>query len=152
MSKLSTVCFNIKSSWHIIAKMYNEQAAQHGLSSSVAYVLLSIDEQEGTPATHIGPLVGMESRSLTRMLSTLEQANLIYRLQDNKDKRLVRILLTEEGKAKKEIAKAVIRKFNTAVKSTVPKEKLITFFEVISQINQIANEHKRNHHFNTSEI
>ena len=142
MKGKSTVCFNIKTSWHGIAKMYNEQAAQHGLSVSVGYVLLSIDEMNGTPATHIGPLVGMESRSLTRMLNTLEEDQIISRQHDTKDRRLVKIFLTEKGKQKKEIAKKVVRHFNNKIREFIPPEKLQAFFEVIEEINTIIAEKK----------
>lgn len=142
MKGKNTVCFNIKTSWHGIAKMYNEQAAQHGLSASVGYVLLSIDEENGTPATHIGPLVGMESRSLTRMLNSLEEEQIIVRQHNNKDRRLVKVFLTEKGKLKKEIAKQVVRHFNNKIRESIPAEKLQAFFEVIEEINSIISEKK----------
>jgi DNA-binding MarR family transcriptional regulator len=122
--------------------MYNEQASIHGITVSVAYVLLSIDEQCGTPATHIGPLVGMESRSLTRTLNALEESNLITREHDTKDRRLVRIMLSPQGKLKRKIAKEVVKQFNHTIKSLIPEEKLSTFFEVIQQINQVVGDKK----------
>lgn len=142
MKGRTTVCFNIKSSWHSIARMYNEQALQHGITVSVGYVLLSIDEENGTPATHIGPLVGMESRSLTRMLNALEEEQLIIRKHDDKDKRLVKIFLTDKGVQKKAIAKKVVKHFNGKVREAVSEEKLAIFFEVIESINDLIGEKK----------
>lgn len=139
MKGKKTVCFNIKASWHAIARLYNEQAAKHGLSASIGYVLLNIDTENGTPATKIGPLIGMESRSLTRMLKNLEENGLILKKSDEKDKRLVKVFLTEKGKEKKEIAKQVVKKFNNVVSEEIPAEKLTTFFEVIDTINEIID-------------
>lgn len=133
----NTVCFNIKASWHAISRLYNEQGVKYGLTASVGYVLLNIDAAQGTPATKIGPLLGMESRSLTRMLKNMEQDDLIYKESDKSDKRLVKIFLTEKGKEKKEIAKKVVKRFNQAVREEVPQEKLDTFFEVFEKINNI---------------
>ncbi|HEY8402886.1 MAG TPA: MarR family transcriptional regulator [Cytophagaceae bacterium] len=132
-----TVCFNIKASWHAISRLYNEQAVKYGLTTSVGYVLLNIDSREGTPATKIGPLLGMESRSMTRMLKSMEQDGLIYKVSDANDKRLVKIFLTEKGKEKREIAKKVVKRFNQLVKEELGEEKLETFFEVIEKINSI---------------
>jgi DNA-binding MarR family transcriptional regulator len=120
--------------------MYNEEAAKHGLSASIGYVLLNIDEEHGTPATKIGPQIGMESRSLTRMLKSLEETGLIERKADDKDKRLVKICLTAKGKEKKELAKIVVKKFNNVVKEEISTEKLAIFFEVVEKINKIIEQ------------
>ena len=142
MRSKETVCFNIKSSWHAISRMYNEQAMKYGLTVSIGYVLLKIDTENGTPATKIGPQIGMESRSLTRTLKHLEEEGLIKRVQDSTDKRLVRIVLTDKGKEKKEIAKKVVKRFNQMVKDEIPPEQLETFFDVLAKIHNIIAEKK----------
>jgi MarR family transcriptional regulator, organic hydroperoxide resistance regulator len=141
MKRNQTVCFNIKASWHAISRMYNEYGQDYGVSASVGYVLLNIDVN-GTPATKIGPLLGMESRSLSRMLKSLEENDLIYRKQDEKDKRLYKIFLTEKGKEKREMAKKVVKKFNNAVREKVSDHQLEVFFEVIEQINSVIDQKK----------
>lgn len=138
--KNQTICFNIKTAWHAISRLYNEQALKHDLSASIGYVLLNINTKEGTPATKIGPQIGVEARSLTRMLNNLEESGLIKRVSDEKDKRLVRIFLTEKGKEKKELAKKVVKKFNQAVRDQIPEEKLEVFFEVMEKINSIIDQ------------
>jgi MarR family transcriptional regulator, organic hydroperoxide resistance regulator len=137
MKPNDTVDYNIKITWHAISRMYNEQASKHGSTAAVGFVLLNIDAKEGTPATKIGPALGMEATSLARMLKNLEQEKLICRVHDKNDKRLVRIFLTEKGKEARETAKKVVKKFNNAVREAVPEEKLQTFFEVMEKINNI---------------
>jgi DNA-binding MarR family transcriptional regulator len=137
-----TVCYNIKVAWHSISRMYNEQAGKHGSTAAIGFVLLNIDPKEGTPATKIGPNLGMEATSLTRMLKNLEESKLIIRVQDKNDKRSVRIFLTEDGKQAREIARKVVKKFNEAIREAVPKEKLDTFFEVMEKINNIITDKK----------
>ena len=97
MKPEDTIDFNIRSTWHKIARMYNVQAAEHGVSMATGMVLLNIDLKEGTPSTSLGPKMGMESRSLTRTLKNLEDQKVIYRQADKHDKRKVRIFLTELG-------------------------------------------------------
>lgn len=137
MKPRETVCFTIKTCWQAISRFYNEQAAEHELTAPIGYVLLNID-QAGISATRIGPMVGMEASSLTRMLKSLEEKALIYKEHDCNDKRLVKIFLTEKGREKKEVAKKVVRKFNQTVRESIPKEKLEVFFEVIEKINSIS--------------
>ncbi len=140
MRREETVDYNIRATWHAIARMYNQQAAKYGATMSTGFVLLNINSEEGTPATKIAPLMGLEARSLTRILKTLEEAKMIYREADKNDKRLVRIFLTEEGKKKKEKAREVVLLFNETVRNQVPLEKLNIFFEVLIDINRIIEQ------------
>lgn len=142
LPKESSVCFNIKFSWHSIYRMYNQQAVEHDLTTSIGFVLLNIDSKNGTPATKIAPLLGMEPRSLSRMLKSLEEKGLIYRKNGDKDKRLVKIFLTDAGKEKKEIAKRVVKRFNNVVRQHVDERKLEAFFEVVQDINRLIEKNQ----------
>jgi DNA-binding MarR family transcriptional regulator len=142
MRKEETVDHNIKSAWHAIARMYNQQASKYQVTASIGFVLLNIHSEEGTPATKIAPLMGLEARSLTRMLKTMEEKKLIYRLPDPIDKRSVRIFLTDLGKRKKELSKASVLLFNNRVREIIPENKLKVFFEVINEINHLATTEK----------
>lgn len=123
--------------------MYNAFAVKEDITTNIGFVLLHIDEENGTPATKIAPLMGMESRSLTRMLSRLEERGLVYRQPDLNDRRMVRIFLTEEGRKKKARSKEVVINFNKQIYNAIPEEKLNTFFEVIDQIHELT---KAQHH------
>ena len=138
MRKEETIDHNIKAAWHAISRMYNQQATKHDITTSIGFVLLNIHSEEGTPATKIAPLMGLEARSLTRMLKTMEEKKLIYREQDRIDKRSVRIFLTELGKRKKEISRETVLLFNNRVREAVSENKLKVFFEVMNEINQLA--------------
>ncbi len=142
MKPEETIDYNIKVSWHAIARMYNQRAARHDMTMSIGFVLLNINSEEGTPATKIAPLMGLEARSLTRMLKTMEEKGLIYRQADPVDKRSVRIFLTEEGKRKKEVSRKTVKAFNQAVFSTIPDEKLQVFYEVVENINKLIEQNK----------
>jgi len=140
MKKEETVDFHIKSAWHAISRMYNQEAMQFDITTSIGFVLLNINTTEGTPATKIAPSMGLESRSLTRMLKSMEEKDLIYKIPDKVDKRSVRIYLTDMGKIKKEIARKTVKTFNYFVQENIPEDKLNVFFEVISKINKLIEE------------
>jgi MarR family transcriptional regulator, organic hydroperoxide resistance regulator len=137
MRREETVDYHIKAAWHAIARMYNQQAGKHHITMSMGFVLLNINSDEGTPATKIAPLMGLEARSLTRLLKSMEEKGLIRREPDPTDKRLVRILLTSEGKEKKEKSKETVIRFNDVVKQQINSDKLDVFFEVLQEINRI---------------
>ncbi len=140
MRKEKTIDFQIKWAWHSISRMYNTYAARFGITMAVGHVLLNIDIDNGTPATKIAPMLGMEPRSLVRMLRTLEEKGLITRETDKLDRRFVRILLTEEGKKKRELSREGVITFNNMVRERIPLEKLAVFFEVINDINKVVDE------------
>lgn len=137
--KKRAVCFDIKVAWLAIARQYNAQATMAEITTNIGFVLLHIDEKNGTPATKIAPLMGMEARSLTRMLAKLEDRNLIYRQPDKVDRRMVRIFLTEDGLDKKALAKEVVIGFNKKLYNAIPKEQLDTFFNVLDSIHDLIN-------------
>lgn len=136
MRREETVDYAIKAAWHAIARMYNQKAAKHDLTMSMGFVLLNI-HADGTPATKIAPLMGLEARSLSRLLKTMEEKGLIYRETDPVDKRMVRIVLTKEGKKKKEKSRETVLRFNEAVRAQVNGNKLNTFFQVLQDIQKV---------------
>jgi len=137
MKPEETIDFHIRWAWHSIARMYNLEASKHDSTMSVGQTLLNIDLEDGTPSTKLGPKMGMESRSLTRILKTMEEKGLIYRQADNNDKRMVRIFLTDFGKEKRELSKDAVLKFNLKVQKNIESENLIVFFKVIKKINKL---------------
>jgi len=139
MKAEKTVDFQIKSSWYAISRMYNTYSAQFDMTMAIGYVLLHIDK-EGTSATKIAPALGLESRSLTRMLKTLEDKKWIRREANFADKRVVKIFLTELGKQKRDQAKQGVLIFNDLIYQRIGEEKLADFFKVIGSINKILDE------------
>lgn len=140
MRREETVDHNIKMAWHAIARMYNQQAVKYDATMSMGFVLLNINSEEGTPATKIAPLMGLEARSLTRLLKSMEEKGLIYREADKLDKRSVRIRLSKEGKEKKEKARETVLRFNEVIRKEVPMAKLEVFFEVLQNITYLIEQ------------
>ena len=134
MKPEETVDYNIKVAWHAISRMYNTQAAQNDITTSIGFVLLNIDQANGTPATKIAPLLGLETRSLTRILRSMEEKGLIYKQGDSVDKRSVRIFLTPLGLEKKEVSRQTVRHFNLKVREKISQSQLDSFFKVAGQI------------------
>lgn len=138
MKREETVDYNIKAAWHSISRMYNQQALKYDGTMSMGFALLNIHSDEGTPATKIAPLMGLEARSLTRLLKSMEEKGLIYRKADKTDKRSVRILLTKEGKQMKEKSRETVLRFNEAVREEISTQKLNVFIDVVQSINQLV--------------
>jgi DNA-binding MarR family transcriptional regulator len=137
LKREETIDYHIKTAWHAIARMYNQQAIKYDGTMSIGYALLNISSEEGTAAMKIGPLMGLEPRSLTRLLQSMEEKGLIIRQVDKNDKRSVRVLLTKEGKKMKEKSRETVLRFNEAVRDEISNQKLNVFFEVVQDINNV---------------
>ena len=137
MKSKETFDFHIRWAWYKISRLYNSIAQEHGVNMSVGYALIKIDPENGTPSTKLGPLMGMESRSLTRTLKAMEEENLIVRRPDSKDKRVIRIVLTDFGIEQREIAKKVVIDFNTIIDGKLTDVEKENFFSSIGKINEV---------------
>ncbi len=140
MHKENTIDHSLRATWQAVAKMYNEQAAKHNSTMATAFVLLNIDFENGTPSTALGPLMGMEPTSLSRILKTMEEKGAIYREKNPEDGRSVLIKLTDYGKEMRKVSRETVITFNETVRAFVSEEKLNHFFEVTEKINQLIAE------------
>lgn len=141
MHQEETFDYHIKWAWHKISKFYNQEASKHDFTMAVGYVLLNIDSKEGTPATSLGPKMGMEPRSLSRILNSMQEKGLIERRADLVDKRINRVFLTDLGKTKRNISRNTVLSLNKKLHAQFSPSKLNAFFEVMETIkNKDLNE------------
>ncbi|MCP9200088.1 MarR family transcriptional regulator [Gramella sp. GC03-9] len=140
--KEKTIDYVLRATWMAVSKMYNEEAGKAGSTMATGFALLSIDPEEGTPSTSLGPKMGMEATSLSRMLKTMEEKGLIIRKKNPHDGRSVLIYLTEFGKEMRDYSRRVVLRFDEAVKESVSEDDLKTFIEVANTIMDLITEKK----------
>ena len=138
--KDKTIDYVLRATWQAVSRMYNEEAAKYDATMATGFALLSIDKEDGTPSTALGPRMGMDATSLTRTLKTMEEKGLIFRKKNPDDGRGVLLYLTPFGKEKRELSKNTVLKFNETVKQHVSEEKLAHFMEVAEIINELIHE------------
>ena len=132
------VVYQIKTAWLQIQKMGDKIASKYDASLSMAFVLMAIFEESGTPVTKIAPRIGMEPNSLSRLLKRLEKKNYIYKQKDKADKRIVLIRLTELGIDRREVAlRAVFQMEKTLIKKLTDQD-LQGFFKVMNAVNTLG--------------
>tara|TARA_B110000027_G_scaffold62473_1_gene67131 strand:+ start:225 stop:596 length:372 start_codon:yes stop_codon:yes gene_type:complete len=123
--------------------MYNKEAIKYGSTMATGFVLLNIDA-EGTASTSLGKKLGMEATSLSRLLNSMEEKNLIMRAPNPKDRRSVLIFLTTFGKSKRNDSREVVLKFNNVIEKSLTNIQIKHFFEVA---NCIKEKSKKFEHF-----
>lgn len=138
--KDKTIDYILRATWQAVARMYNEEASKYGATMATGFALLSMDKDNGTPSTSLGPKMGMEATSLTRTLKSMEEKGMIIRKKNPDDGRGVLIHLTDFGKEKREFSKNTVLKFNETVKQHISEEKFQHFIEVTEIINELIQE------------
>ena len=139
-TRFDAVEYSLRTSWQSIKKMYNEEAKKYGGTHSIGFALLSIHPKKGTSSTSIGPIMGLEANSLSRLLKTMEINKLIIRKPNPNDGRGIIILLTKEGLKKRDITKNKVIKFNKLIENNISKKDLTVFLKTTNKIKNLISE------------
>lgn len=139
MKPEETIDFHLRWLWLKIFRLYNMEASTFGGTMSVGYVLLNIDK-EGTPSTKLGPKMGIESRSLSRTLKTMESNGLITRSPDETDGRVVVVQLTAAGKKYRDTARQTVLSLNEYLQKHLERQEIDSFIKVAQKINILLDD------------
>ena len=138
-TKNKSIDHHLRATWQAVAKMYNEEAAKYQSTMAIGFLLLNIDFDSGTSSTSLGPKMGIESTSLSRLIKKMEENGLISRQKNPLDGRGVIIKLTNLGKEKRETSKQSVLQFNEILKEKISEDKLDHFFEVTETIQEMVS-------------
>ncbi|MEE2723140.1 MAG: MarR family transcriptional regulator [Bacteroidota bacterium] len=127
--KKNTLDSVLRSTWNSVSKMYNREASKFDSTMATGFALLNIDA-EGTPSSALGPKLGMESTSLSRLLNNMEKKKLITRKPNPSDGRGVLIFLTQFGKEKRDYSRSVVLNFNNHIESKLSNQQVKNFLDV----------------------
>lgn len=133
-----TIDYFLKVVWQTVANRYNQLVTEFGITQSIGYLLINIDEKEGTTVSHAAALLGLKSTSLSRMLRQLEKSGLIYRESNVGDKRSVKIYLTELGKEKRHLARGLVKQFNNYLDAHISESDKEYLIKMLKKVNQLT--------------
>jgi DNA-binding MarR family transcriptional regulator len=137
-----TIDYFVKIVWQTMANRYNQLVTEFGITQSIGYLLINIDEAEGTTVSQAAALLGLKSTSLSRMLSQLEKSGLIYRESNEGDKRSVKIYLTDLGKEKRHQARGVVRQFNNYLNKHINEHDKQYLTDMLKKLNRLTINYK----------
>ncbi|RYE23001.1 MAG: MarR family transcriptional regulator [Sphingobacteriales bacterium] len=133
-----TIDYLVKIVWQSMANKYNQLVIEHGFTQAIGYLLINIDETEGTTVSHAAQLLGLKSTSLSRMLNQLEESGLIYRESNTGDKRSVKIYLTASGIEKRQLARKVVKEFNNYLNAHISEKEKELLTGILNKINKLT--------------
>lgn len=133
-----TIDYLLKIVWQNMANRYNHIVIEHGITQKIGYLLINIDEHDGTTVSKAAQLLGLKSTSLSRMLNQLEKNGLIYREMNAGDKRSVKIYLTPAGIEKRQLARQVVKQFNNYLNSHITEKERDYLSSMLKKINTLT--------------
>lgn len=136
--KHKTIDHILRSVWMSVSKMYQEEAAKLDSTMATGFTLISIDPEHGSPSTALGPKMGMEATSLSRLLKSMEARELISRKPHPEDGRSVLICLTDFGLQMREYSKEIVLGFDQIVRQKINETELKTFLKVAETIMELS--------------
>lgn len=101
------LCFAVYAAAHTFAQAYKPFLDPEGLTYPQYLVLLELWERDGQTVKQLGEPLHLDSGTLTPLLKRMEAAGWVTRRRDDDDERIVRVSLTERGRAFRDKAKAI---------------------------------------------
>jgi len=102
------LCFAIYSANTAIHRMYRPRLAKLGLTYPQYITLLALWEEDDVTVGTLGKRLYLDTNTLTPMLKRLEGMGHLHRKRDAQDERVVRLTLTEQGRALKAQAETAL--------------------------------------------
>jgi DNA-binding MarR family transcriptional regulator len=101
------LCFAVYSAGHTFNRLYRPLLERLGLTYPQYLAMVALWEADERTVGELGERLGLESNTLTPLLKRLEGVGLVARTRDSRDERVVRVRLTDKGRALEEPACAV---------------------------------------------
>lgn len=114
-------CFTLYSAAHAMMKAYTPLLKEVGLTYPQYLVLFALWEKDSQTVSELGETLYLDSGTLTPLLKRMEKAGLVKRTRSKEDERVVRVTLTEKGRALREKGIQIAMKFHGATGKT-PEE------------------------------
>lgn len=131
------ICFQVGAAARKIQRYYNNRLAEHGITIGQSFILLSLLDRDGQNVKELAEHLGIDSSAITGLVDRLEKENLVARGADERDRRALRIHLTDKGTKLIESLLPVANEFNDNLEEGLTKSErsaLKKFFRMIDEI------------------
>ncbi|WP_214404197.1 MarR family winged helix-turn-helix transcriptional regulator [Pseudonocardia lacus] len=91
-----------------VARCHRALLAEHGLSPTALVLLTELDRRGGLSHRELAARLGRTPATLTPVVDALERAGDVGRARDARDRRVVRLSLTDEGRERLRRATAAV--------------------------------------------
>ena len=134
----------VNSAQRAMTRRFVQNATKSGLDISLDQwmILGPIWQFESISQKELGEVCLKDKTSITRIIDTLEQKNLVVRVEDQLDHRIKRVVLTNAGKQLFFDALPIMERTREEVRANISDNDIYTFKSVLSKIlKNLTDEH-----------
>jgi DNA-binding MarR family transcriptional regulator len=103
-------------------------------------VLSLLDEDDGLPIGVIGQRRAVDAPTVTDVVARMERTGLVARVHDDVDRRVVRVFLTDEGRAVMAELPATVSAFYARLTHNVSLEEIEQLYRVVAKLSATMQE------------
>ena len=113
---------------------------RHGLRLGHDHLLAALWERDGRTPGEIAAAVNVSTPAVTKVAAKLADSGLVVRRGDDHDNRLVRLWLTDAGRALREPVEAARRSLEDAVTADLTEAERAHLLSALAKIHRAASE------------
>jgi len=128
---------NVEAAFRHLEQVYEHLIAPLGLNILEWYALRALYGEDGQTASRMAALVCRHPSSMTALLDRMEEKDLLRRQVDPNDRRSVRVLLTDQGRAFRPRVERVVEQLDAVMGGLVTREQMDAFFHVLTVLQNV---------------
>ena len=116
---------------HLVSAEFHAQLRQHGVTVPVWRVLASLSGSNGETVTGLADACLLQQPTMTKLLDRMERDSLVRRVQEQQDRRVVRVVLTAKGESKVNDLLQAAKQHETQVMALHPQADAATIKDLL---------------------
>jgi DNA-binding MarR family transcriptional regulator len=141
MSEIRELLLSIRALQLQTKRLMTMATKDETLSPGLIFLLLRLSQVGPLKITEISEHFGLTAGAATGMADKLEQQGLVKRVRSTEDRRIVQVVLTEEGKQRLEQIKREFERLAELALSGIPQQRLAEMIAAIQEITDSLKTH-----------
>lgn len=132
------VNFVLTKAQNAIQQLFKAELAPYGVTPGQYAVLKCLWDENGQTAKQLSERLYLDGSTVTGILDRMENKSLINRQPDSKDRRAVRVMLTEQGKALEGPVNATIELANKKALQKLNPQESVLLKKLLEELNHVS--------------
>ncbi len=132
------VNFVLTKAQNAVQQLFKAELAPYGVTPGQYAVLKCLWDRDGQTAKQLSERLYLDGSTVTGILDRMENKSLINRQPDSKDRRAVRVMLTEKGRALKEPVNAAIESANQKALQKLNPQESALLKKLLEELNHVS--------------
>lgn len=132
------VNFVLTKAQNAVQQLFKAELAPYGVTPGQYAVLKCLWDKNGQTAKQLSERLYLDGSTVTGILDRMENKSLINRQPDSKDRRAVRVMLTEKGRALNEPVNAAIESANQKALQKLRPQESVLLKKLLEELNHVS--------------